>query len=77
MNGVPRLLYPFQGLLVMIPKIQFRAWDRMILRFIWEEKKTSNKIYNITAGKGQRRTSPTKSSVLFLRCTNKILRMLV
>ncbi len=43
MNGVPRLLYVFQGLLEMIPKIQFRAWDRMILRFIWEEKKKSNK----------------------------------
>lgn len=39
MNIVPRLLYLFQVLPVMIPEIQFRAWDRTI-------------IYNTAASKG-------------------------
>ena len=35
MNVLPRLLYLFQTLPVMIPQKQFMEWDRWISRFIW------------------------------------------
>lgn len=35
MNVLPRLLYLFQTLPVMIPQKQFIEWDRQISRFIW------------------------------------------
>lgn len=38
-NFLPRLLYLFQSLPVIIPKKQFMEWNRWISRFIWGGKK--------------------------------------
>lgn len=35
MNVLPRLLYLFLSLPVRIPESQFKAWDKLISRFIW------------------------------------------
>lgn len=39
MNLLPRLLYLFQSLPVDIPDKQFRIWDKIISRFIWNGKR--------------------------------------
>lgn len=51
MNIVPRLLYLFQALPVMIPKNQFRAWDKTISRFVWEGKKPRIKYITLQQAK--------------------------
>ncbi|XP_054872348.1 LINE-1 retrotransposable element ORF2 protein isoform X1 [Amphiprion ocellaris] len=38
-NVLPRLLYLFQALPIEIPEKQFRLWDKLISRFIWNGKK--------------------------------------
>lgn len=35
MNILPRFLYLFQSLPIEIPENQFRKWDKVISRFIW------------------------------------------
>lgn len=37
-NILPRLLYLFQSLPIHIPEYQFREWDKVISRFIWNGK---------------------------------------
>lgn len=37
-NILPRLLYLFQSLPICVPDSQFREWDKMISRFIWNGK---------------------------------------
>ena len=39
MNILPRLLYLFQSLPIMVPKKQFDEWDKWISRFVWGGKK--------------------------------------
>ena len=37
-NILPRLLYLFQSLPICVPDSQFREWDKIISRFIWNGK---------------------------------------
>ena len=39
MNVLPRLLYLFQSLPVPVPQTQFKIWDKLISRFIWDGKR--------------------------------------
>ena len=39
MNVLPRLLYLFQSLPIEVPRKDFREWDRMISRFVWNSKR--------------------------------------
>lgn len=39
MNILPRLLYLFQCLPILIPEKQFTEWDRLISQYIWQGKK--------------------------------------
>lgn len=44
MNILPQFLYLFHTLPIEISKQNFIEWDRLISRFIWQGKKTKNKI---------------------------------
>ncbi len=39
MSILPRLLYLFQSLPIEVPEKQFRTWDKIISRFIWNGQK--------------------------------------
>lgn len=39
-NMLPRLLYLFQTLPLKVPEEQFKEWDKWIMRFIWQGKKS-------------------------------------
>ncbi len=39
MKILPRLLYLFQTLPIMINQNQFNEWDKMLSRYIWQGKK--------------------------------------
>ena len=39
MNLLPRLLYLFISLPVVIPDSQFAKWDKQVSRFVWKEAK--------------------------------------
>lgn len=41
---LPKLLYLYQSLPVEIPNQQFLEWNKLISRFLWQGKKTQNKI---------------------------------
>lgn len=51
MNIFPRLLYLFQALPIKIPEKQFRLWDRLISRFIWNGRKPRIKFEKLQIGK--------------------------
>lgn len=39
MNILPKLLYQFKTLPIVISDTQFKKWDNMISRFIWQGKR--------------------------------------
>ena len=39
MNILPRLLYLFQSIPVEVPRTQFKEWDKMLSKFIWQNKR--------------------------------------
>lgn len=41
---VPRFLFLFQTLLLYVMPHTLKYWDRMLLKFIWDSKKTRVKI---------------------------------
>uniref|UniRef100_A0A672ZLI1 Reverse transcriptase domain-containing protein n=1 Tax=Sphaeramia orbicularis TaxID=375764 RepID=A0A672ZLI1_9TELE len=51
MNVLPGLLYLFQALPIEIPEKQFKLWDRLISRFIWNGKKPRIKFEKLEIGK--------------------------
>lgn len=40
MNILPRVLYVFHALPIAITDKQLNEWDKLISRYIWQEKKT-------------------------------------
>ena len=51
MNVLPRLLYLFQSLPIEIPEKQFRLWDKIIPRFIWNGHRPRIKFETLLIGK--------------------------
>ena len=51
MNILPRLLYLFQALPIEIPEKLFRAWDKIISRFIWNGQRPRIRFETLQLGK--------------------------
>jgi len=51
MSILPRLLYLFQSLPIEIPENQFRTWDKVISRFIWNGQRPRIKYDTLQLGK--------------------------
>uniref|UniRef100_A0A671XN45 Reverse transcriptase domain-containing protein n=1 Tax=Sparus aurata TaxID=8175 RepID=A0A671XN45_SPAAU len=51
MNILPRILYLFQALPIEIPEKQFRIWDKIISRYIWNGHRPRIKFKTLQIGK--------------------------
>ena len=53
MNVLPRFLFLFKTLPLYISPMIFKCWDRMLLKFIWDDKKPRVKMKTLKLGKAR------------------------